>query len=341
AVMTATQKTSFSLYDDDEDEDEPVAKKPKEVTKTESTESNVTEEDSPKAVEVTEFKYDLFAVMASRRGERPEMEDAHISIPSFVTHQPRIVSRSSLYAVLDGHGGARAANYCATHLPTILTKLALQHKSLDSLEKGMKKLMTDMYKSADTLFLNDARLNKPAWKDGTTATTLYLLNDVFYVANIGDSKAIVCRKKAEKDVIIELTEDHNPLKYEERERIEKAGGVVKNGRIDGVIEVSRSIGDGQFKTRGVTCVPHVKKFTLTAEDKFIIIACDGLWKSFSNEDAVNFVWDSLKKSEEKEEVMERGKRAQWELVASEMAAEAVRRRCGDNVSLLILVLDSA
>lgn len=39
--------------------------------------------------------------------------------------------------------------------------------------------------------------------------------------------------------------------------------------------------------------------------------------------------------------MERGKRAQWELVASEMAAEAVRRRCGDNVSLLILVLDSA
>lgn len=84
-----------------------------------------------------------------------------------------------------------------------------------------------------------------------------------------------------------------------------------------MIEVSRSIGDGQFKTRGVTCVPHVKKFTLTAEDKsvagflikfnyyfvrFIIMACDGLWKSFTNEDAVQFVFDSLKKSEEVEEI---------------------------------------
>lgn len=28
--------------------------------------------------------------MGSRRGERMEMEDAHISIPSFVTHEPRM-----------------------------------------------------------------------------------------------------------------------------------------------------------------------------------------------------------------------------------------------------------
>lgn len=40
-------------------------------------------------------------------------------------------------------------------------------------------------------------------------------------------QAIVCRQKQEKNVIVELTEDHNPQKYEERERIEKAGGVVK------------------------------------------------------------------------------------------------------------------
>lgn len=339
--MATKHKSSFSLYDDDDVDEEPVVKKPKEVAKSESTESTVTEEESPKPVEVTEFKYELFSVMGSRRGERVEMEDRDLSIPSFVTHEPRIVSRSSVYGIYDGHNGARAATFTADHLPKILTKLAVQHKSLDSLEKGMKKLMTELYKSVDTSFLKEARSHKPAWKDGTTATTLYLLNDVFYVANIGDSKAIVCRQKAEKNVIIELTEDHNPQKYEERERIEKAGGVVKNGRIDGVIEVSRSIGDGQFKTRGVTCIPHVKKFTLTAEDKFIIVACDGLWKSFANEDAVQFVLDSLKKSEEKEDVMERGKRAQWELVASEMAAEAVRRRCGDNVSLLILVLDSA
>ncbi|KAK6009398.1 hypothetical protein OSTOST_25666 [Ostertagia ostertagi] len=43
--------------------------------------------------------------------------------------------------------------------------------------------------------------------------------------------------------------------YEERMRIQKAGGTVRDGRVNGIIEVSRSIGDGQFKTHGVTCIP--------------------------------------------------------------------------------------
>uniref|UniRef100_A0A0K0DCW5 PPM-type phosphatase domain-containing protein n=1 Tax=Angiostrongylus cantonensis TaxID=6313 RepID=A0A0K0DCW5_ANGCA len=62
---------------------------------------------------------------------------------------------------------------------------------------------------------------------------------------------------------IELTVDHNPTMYEERMRIQKAGGTVKDGRVNGIIEVSRSIGDGQFKAHGVTCIPDMKKLTIT------------------------------------------------------------------------------
>lgn len=58
--MATKHKSSFSLYDDDDPEEEPVVKKPKEVTKSESTESTVTEEDSPKAVEIAEFKCKLY-----------------------------------------------------------------------------------------------------------------------------------------------------------------------------------------------------------------------------------------------------------------------------------------
>ena len=47
-----------------------------------------------------------------------------------------------------------------------------------------------------------------------------------------------------RDVIRVREQDHSPTVYEERMRIQKAGGVVVDGRVQGVIEVSRSIGDG-------------------------------------------------------------------------------------------------
>lgn len=54
--MAMKHKSSFSLYDDDDLEEEPIVKKPKEVAKSESTESTVTEEESPKPSEIVEFK---------------------------------------------------------------------------------------------------------------------------------------------------------------------------------------------------------------------------------------------------------------------------------------------
>ncbi|RCN35872.1 hypothetical protein ANCCAN_18263 [Ancylostoma caninum] len=42
-----------------------------------------------------------------------------------------------------------------------------------------------------------------------------------------------------------------------------------DGRVNGIIEVSRSIGDGQFKTHGVTCIPDMKKLTITPNDRFV------------------------------------------------------------------------
>ena len=47
-----------------------------------------------------------------------------------------------------------------------------------------------------------------------------------------------------------MTKDHNPTSYEERQRIQKTGAYVKDGRVLGVLEISRSIGDGQYKSYG-------------------------------------------------------------------------------------------
>lgn len=112
----------------------------------------------------------------------------------------------------------------------------------------MKKIFTDTYKAVDDEFLKEAKKSRPTLKDGTTATTLLLLNDVLYCANIGDSKvcfwrlvvcfilllfiqAVVCRQKSgtdEKNLAMQITVDHSPLAFNERMRIQKAGGTVKS-----------------------------------------------------------------------------------------------------------------
>lgn len=64
-----------------------------------------------------------------------------------------------------------------------------------------------------------------------------------YIANAGDSRSILCNNgKAE-----ELSHDHKPDNPEEKERIEYAGGQIINGRINGNLNLSRAIGDLEYK----------------------------------------------------------------------------------------------
>ena len=70
----------------------------------------------------------------------------------------------------------------------------------------------------------------------------------------------------------------------------------RDGRVLGILEVSRSIGDGQYKRMGVCNTPDVKRCKITCNDKFVIVACDGLWKVYTNQQAVDFICEFVKVS---------------------------------------------
>uniref|UniRef100_A0A0N5AME6 PPM-type phosphatase domain-containing protein n=1 Tax=Syphacia muris TaxID=451379 RepID=A0A0N5AME6_9BILA len=275
----------------------------------------------------------LISVCGWRKGEREDMQDAHFFDDHFALTKFFCFSkRSALYAIFDGHAGRKAADFAKEHLPAKLKEKFSVCTSVESIEKVLKRTYIDCFKQVDEEFLHEARRVKPSWKDGTTVTTILIVNNVLYCANIGDSRAVVCRSKGGDSVVaLQLTVDHSPLQFDERMRIQKAGGNVKDGRIMGVLEVSRSIGDGQFKAHGVTCIPDVKKFSITSDDRFVLIACDGLWKTFNNKEAVEFVTKELKAAEK---VNQPGslRHLECERVADALAAEAVKRGCGDNVS---------
>jgi hypothetical protein len=81
----------------------------------------------------------------------------------------------------------------------------------------------------------------------------------------------------------------------ERMRIAALGGVVsKTGRVFGQLAVSRSLGDVHMKAlrsgaEYVSNDPYLAKFTLSPRDKFLVIACDGLWDELSYQDAVGTI----------------------------------------------------
>ncbi|XP_029922598.1 integrin-linked kinase-associated serine/threonine phosphatase 2C isoform X3 [Myripristis murdjan] len=270
------------------------------------------------------------------------MQDAHVLLPdmsSCLPVLPKLVSRVSYFAVFDGHGGARASRFAAEHLHhTLAAKFPSGEP--DNLDKLLKKCLLDTFRQTDDDFLKKASSQKPAWKDGSTATCVLVVDDVVYVANLGDSRAVLCRMEGggaeRRAVTLALSKEHNPTIYEERMRIQRAGGTVRDGRVLGVLEVSRSIGDGQYKRCGVISTPDLRRCQLTANDRFIILACDGLFKVFSADEAVRFVLNILQEGAVEKKAGLTEEEARFEAACQRLANEAVRRGCADNVTVILV-----
>lgn len=282
--------------------------------------------------------------VAARKGEREEMQDAHVLMPDLETclsSPPTQISRVSYFAVFDGHGGIRASHFAAEHLHHTLV-LKFPNGTADNLDKLIKKCLIDTFRQTDEDFLKKASSHKPAWKDGSTATCVLAVDDMVYVANLGDSRAFLCREEmGEQDgdkrhVTLALSKEHNPTIYEERMRIQRAGGTVREGRVLGVLEVSRSIGDGQYKRCGVISTPDLRRCQVTPSDRFLVLACDGLFKVFSADEAVKYVLNILQDETVEKKEGQTEEESRYEAACQRLANEAVRRGCADNVTVILV-----
>ncbi|XP_059710981.1 integrin-linked kinase-associated serine/threonine phosphatase 2C isoform X2 [Haemorhous mexicanus] len=245
----------------------------------------------------------LKGYVAERKGEREDMQDAHV-ILNDITEEcrplPSQITRVSYFAVFDGHGGVRASKFAAQNLHQNLIK-KFPKGEVASVEKTVKRCLLDTFKHTDEEFLKQASSQKPAWKDGSTATCVLAVDNILYIANLGDSRAILCRynEEGQKHTALSLSKEHNPTQYEERMRIQKAGGNVR----------------------------------------FILIACDGLFKVFTPEEAVNFIVSCL---EDKNIQMREGRLeadARYEAACNRLASKAVQRGSADNVTVMLVRIE--
>ncbi|KAK1023754.1 mgpp2cl-1, protein phosphatase 2C-like protein 1, partial [Friedmanniomyces endolithicus] len=108
---------------------------------------------------------------------------------------------------------------------------------------------------------------------------------VLYTANVGDARIVLCRNgKA-----LRLSYDHKGSDENEGKRIAGAGGLILNNRVNGVLAVTRALGDAYMKDL-VTGHPYTTETVIQPDiDEFMILACDGLWDVCSDQEAVDLI----------------------------------------------------
>jgi protein phosphatase 1L len=232
-------------------------------------------------------------------------------------------AEGGFFGVFDGHGakGRLIAEFAARDIVDQLRRMepALHARS----SEGVCEALVRAFSATDAACLE--HMLPTGESGGTTATAVYIRASErrAWVANAGDSRCVLSRAGE----AVALTCDHKPDRVDERSRIEGAGGrVVFAGtwRVEGVLSVSRSIGDQRFK-KLVPALPDVHEEALDpAHDELLILATDGLWNVMSNQQAVDIA-RCCRSSDEASEAL---------------STAAIERGSGDNVCVVVVDLRS-
>lgn len=184
------------------------------------------------------------------------------------------------------------------------------------------KIITDEVLAADYDLVEMAkRVSNFA---GTTALIAVMHNTKLIVANVGDSRGVMCDLKGNA---IPLSFDHKPQQVREQKRIADAGGFISfKGvwRVAGILATSRALGDFPLKEKNlVIAEPDILSFDLVYHrPMFLILASDGLWDTFSNEEAVAFIRERLDEPH---------------FGAKSITLQSYNRGSVDNITVLVIV----
>lgn len=239
-----------------------------------------------------------FAVV-SEANKRKVLEDAYFL---------DIISEFEIFCgVYDGHIGSFAAEYARDNIYKMFFEQLSQGKNeLEAFKNAYEKV-------SENLLLQES---------GTVAANFYLRDSKMFYANSGDARLVIVGEYGAR----QLTEDHRIDNPEERERIEKNGGIIMPPYVykGGIgLEPTRTLGDAYFKDIGVICTPDLGFYTLDNNDKWILIGTDGLFDILDNDVIAELIKD-----------------AQNAKIASTILKKEVLFRGGDNVTFVLIKISN-
>ena len=226
--------------------------------------------------------------------------------------------RISYFGIFDGHAGSKCADYLKDNL---IKKIS----DNNFFPKDIKKAIYYGFQSAEKDFLENYAIQNGQLidKSGSCALILLTVDNLLYVANVGDSRCVISCKNGK--ILKDVTRDHKPNYPYEKERIIKNNGTVYQsetpidieleGESDnnilkdkvilgpyrvnpGRLSVSRTIGDAEAKIpelggnpNVIISEPDIYIYDLEKDDvDFFILGCDGIYDQLSSKDVLDCAW---------------------------------------------------
>ncbi|XP_058114463.1 protein phosphatase 2C and cyclic nucleotide-binding/kinase domain-containing protein isoform X1 [Magnolia sinica] len=268
--------------------------------------------DGSRAIRVPAVNYELRYSYLSQRGYYPDALDK-ANQDSFCIHSPFGTNPNDhFFGVFDGHGefGAQCSQFAKRKLCENLLRNSRFH--MDAVEACHAAfLATNSQLHSDSL--DDSM-------SGTTAITILVRGRTIYIANSGDSRAVIAERRGKDIVAVDLSIDQTPFRADELERVKNCGARVltldqieglknpdvqcwgteegddgdpprlwiPNGMYPGTA-FTRSIGDSIAESIGVVATPEIVVLELTPNHPFFVIASDGVFEFLSSQTVVDMV----------------------------------------------------
>ena len=245
-------------------------------------------------------------------GEQPKEnnQDNYFIYKNFADHKDYIYM-----SVCDGHGieGHFVSDFIKDALPYCMSE-NLKNTNILNEKELTHQIITETFLDVNNMLVSNENIN--SLFSGSTCVSVIYTPERLIVPNIGDSRAVLARydKISKSYKAIDLSRDHKPTEKDESQRIyendgriqpftEEGGEFVgpqrvwlKNEEVPG-LAMTRSFGDRVAATVGVISEPEIKEFDFDENDKFMIIASDGIWEFISSQECVNIVKDFYEKND--------------------------------------------
>lgn len=283
---------------------------------------------------------------------RAKMEDVHTYVANFAERLDW-----GYFAIFDGHAGKLTARWCGNNLHTLVEQeiLAKEGSSPGAASPShlcdIKSVFNNAFVKADELIAEEG-----SGSAGSTAAVAILRWEIdgpeekkekeeklagefdfaplkhhkrmLYTANVGDLRIVLHRR----GTAYRLSYDHKASDLNEIARVRDLGGLIVKNRVNGVLAVTRSLGDTYIKNL-VTGKPFTTSTEITAEDDFLILACDGVWDVVSDTLACTFVADVFRQQEAS------GKSYDPAAAAKRLCQLAIEKATTDNVTVMVVKLN--
>lgn len=260
------------------------------------------------------------ALAATKGDWRQYMEDFSL-INTLTIAQDNKEIAVPVYAVFDGHGGSGCAEHLHNNIVSYLTEM-LKDNIKEDPENGYNALCDTLKLACVDLGRDHRHIRKSVDMSGSTSVIALIIDDCLWVANVGDSRAIL----AVNGKAIALSEDADPefTKYQ-RGVWKRDQDVSRQFRVNG-LALARAVGHEEVKS-GVNPRATLIRYPLSDLPEgthHVILASDGLWDVATSDEAAQFV------------ARKAGEGLDHEQIAHALVDQALKAGTTDNTSVIVV-----